>query len=321
MTEILMSILKNAIDSIALGIEDYNSSDSRRLISCTRNLFAGILLLFKHKLAELSPVDSDEALIKQRVLPVNSSSSGVIWVGKGKKTVDVQQIRERFHSLNISVDWDRVEKINKYRNEIEHYHSPLSHSSIRALIADSFLLIRDFLRIHLDKDPLDLLGSDTWDVLTSVAEVYDTEKKECIRHMESIDWKYSSLMDALIDYRCDACGSGLVDVECDPVDRWSAKFNCRSCGEKWDFEKLAELSINEYFGAENYLSVKDGGDPATIDCPECGLNTYVLEKNVCVICEVSVETECQKCHMAIPAEEIDGSGFCSWCSHMMSKDD
>lgn len=59
-----MSILQNAIDSIALGIEDYNSSDSRRLISCTRNLFAGILLLFKHKLAILSPPGSDEVLIK-----------------------------------------------------------------------------------------------------------------------------------------------------------------------------------------------------------------------------------------------------------------
>jgi len=316
-----MSILTNAIDSIVLGIEDYNSSDSRRLISCTRNLFAGILLLFKHKLAELSPPGSDEVLIKQRVLPVSSGSSGVIWVGKGQKTVDVQQIKDRFRSLNISVDWGRVEKINKYRNEIEHYHSPLSHSSIRALIADSFLLIRDFIRIYLKKDPLNLLGCDTWDVLTNVSEVYEAEKKECISHMESIDWKYSSLINALIDYRCNECGSGLIDVQHHDNDRWSVTFNCRSCGEKWDFERLAELSIKEYFGAENYASVKDGGDPATICCPECGLDTYVLDENVCVICEESVETECQMCHMAIPVEEIDGSGFCGWCSHQMSKDD
>ena len=46
-------ILKNAVDSISLGIEDYQlgigdceSSDPRRLVSCTRNLFAGIILLF-----------------------------------------------------------------------------------------------------------------------------------------------------------------------------------------------------------------------------------------------------------------------------------
>ncbi|MGL4779353.1 MAG: hypothetical protein ACRCXN_00780 [Bacteroidales bacterium] len=64
-----MSILQNAIDSIVIGIEDFDSSDKRRIISSTRNIFAGILLLFKHKLCDLSPQDSDEVLIKQVVLP------------------------------------------------------------------------------------------------------------------------------------------------------------------------------------------------------------------------------------------------------------
>ena len=50
-----VSILKNAIDSIAIGLEDYESTDERRIVSSTRNIFAGILLLFKHKLCELSP--------------------------------------------------------------------------------------------------------------------------------------------------------------------------------------------------------------------------------------------------------------------------
>lgn len=68
-----MSILKNAVDSIALGLEDYETSiaeeDERRIISCTRNIYAGILLLFKHK---LSSIDNK-----------------LIWVGKkGKRKKD-----------------------------------------------------------------------------------------------------------------------------------------------------------------------------------------------------------------------------------------
>ena len=49
-----MTILQNAIDSIALGIEDYEEAvhDSRRLISCTRNIFAGILFTFKGFVAQ-----------------------------------------------------------------------------------------------------------------------------------------------------------------------------------------------------------------------------------------------------------------------------
>ncbi len=80
-----MSILNNAIDSIILGLEDYESSDHRRLISCARNMIAGILLLFKHKLAILSPEDSDEVLIKQQILPKKDSTGKLFGKVKERK--------------------------------------------------------------------------------------------------------------------------------------------------------------------------------------------------------------------------------------------
>ncbi|MCQ9186770.1 hypothetical protein KMT30_48580, partial [Streptomyces sp. IBSBF 2953] len=51
----LGKILQNAIFSIQLGIEDYAIStapggDTTRAISSSRNLFAGVILLFKYKL-------------------------------------------------------------------------------------------------------------------------------------------------------------------------------------------------------------------------------------------------------------------------------
>ena len=42
------SILANAVSSIQLGIEDYKSSDARRMLSAVRNITAGILLLAKN---------------------------------------------------------------------------------------------------------------------------------------------------------------------------------------------------------------------------------------------------------------------------------
>ena len=145
-----MSILKNAVDSIALGLEDYETSetDNRRIISCTRNIYAGILLLFKHKLSSLSDSDTDEALIKERVNPkiVNNK---VLWVGKGKKTVDYQSIKDRFDSLGIQVEWRRIDKINNYRNNVEHYFSTLTHEAIQGLISDSFIIIRNFISEQL----------------------------------------------------------------------------------------------------------------------------------------------------------------------------
>lgn len=315
-----MSILNNAVDSLALGIEDYNSSDHRRLLSCTRNICSGILLLFKHKLAELSPPGSDEVLIKQKVGPSLDPTGALQWKGSGKKTVDVQQIKERFDGLNITVDWERIERITKYRNNIEHYHETLSQDAVRELIASSFIVIRDFVRNHLAQDPLDLLGPATWEALTKVAEVYNKEKEECEAHIATVDWKYPELKAALMEWNCSECGSGLIDV-LHGINRSDTQFKCSSCGSEWDFEDGAEIAIKQYHANENYRSVKDGGEPVTITCPNCDRETYALDVNVCIICEESAERTCQRCSMTIPASEIDGEGYCSWCVHMMSKDD
>jgi len=316
-----MSIYKNAIDSIVLGIEDYNSADPRRLISATRNLVSGILLLIKHKLVTLSPAGSDEVLIKQRVLPESDGKGGVVWKGEGHKTVDVQQIQERCRSLGITVDWKRVDKIVRHRNEIEHYYPSLTQAALRTLIADSFIIIRDFLRVQLGEDPLTELGTPTWTTLTSVADVYDKEKQDCERNVESIDWTYQQVQDALNEWQCPQCGSGLIDVVNPGANKWAARFQCRVCGREFDFETAAAKAIESFFADQNYRSIKDGGEEATILCPNCGHETYDLEEDCCLICEESVERKCQRCGGTIPASEIDGSGYCGWCNHMMSKND
>jgi hypothetical protein len=114
------TILKNAVTSIQLGIEDYLSADERRSLSAVRNLTAGLLLLFKEKLRRLSPADSGEALIKKVLRPTMGADGSLRMQGHGKKTVDVQEIKERFQSLGVNVDFKRVDRIIDLRNEIEH---------------------------------------------------------------------------------------------------------------------------------------------------------------------------------------------------------
>lgn len=316
-----MSLLDNARGSIIVGLEDYGSSDTSRLTSCTRNLCAGILLLFKEKLSRLSPADSQEVLIKYRVKPTLDSMGALVWVGDGKKTLDVQQIQDRFLSLGISVQWGRVEKINKFRNDIEHYYSNSSKDSVQSLLANSFIVIRDFITEHLDLDPKEFLGHEAWNVLLTVAEVHEKEKAECYRMIASVEWGSDSLTDALSNHACDGCGSDLITLQEVESQREDNIFLCRSCGKTWDFETIAQESMRSFFYFANHVSYRDGGSLITIDCPECGLDTYVIAEKVCVVCGASVEHVCQRCCSEIEPEEIDGSGYCSWCSHMASKDD
>jgi hypothetical protein len=186
------TILTNAVQSIQIGIEDYQSTDPRRVLSATRNITAGVLLLFKEKLRQLSPADSDEVLIKERVQP-QFDGGKVVFKGKGDKTVDVWQIKERFKSLNITADLTNLEKVIAIRNKIEHYYADESAGAVKALVASSFLIIRDFVTMELDCEPVDLLGVDTWNELLAVGEVYEKERQECKKAIEAIEWNTEAL--------------------------------------------------------------------------------------------------------------------------------
>jgi hypothetical protein len=50
-----MNLLANAIESIQVGVEDYQAATRPRLLSAVRNIHAGVVLLFKEALRRRSP--------------------------------------------------------------------------------------------------------------------------------------------------------------------------------------------------------------------------------------------------------------------------
>jgi len=80
-----MTILQNAIESIQIGVEDFQSDDDRRSVSAVRNIAAGMLLLFKEKLCELSPDYDKELLIKRDLEPVSDASGNIVFIGKERR--------------------------------------------------------------------------------------------------------------------------------------------------------------------------------------------------------------------------------------------
>ncbi|MGR5308174.1 hypothetical protein [Vibrio mediterranei] len=314
-----MSILKNAVDSIAIGLEDFESTDDRRIVSATRNIFAGILLLFKHRLCELSPDNSDEVLIKQKILPEMDATGAVNWIGKGKKTVDVQNIRERFKSLGIEVDWNRLERINKYRNDIEHYYSAMNHESVQQLVSDSFVIIRNFIAEQLYADPKELLGEEYWKVMVEINEVYEQEKAACEVSLETLNYASNTILDAFKKYQCQECGSGLIEAKEAGVDALEANFSCRSCDHSAQYEELVGNVLAEHFSADFYLAHTDGNDVPMIDCPSCYQGDYLIEEGVCSMCDFTAAASCMRCGGNIPPEEISESDICGYCSYMAEK--
>jgi hypothetical protein len=316
-----MDLLTNALDSICLGIEDYRANTPARLLSSVRNIHAGILLLYKESLRRLSPPNSSDALIKAKIIPVRDKAGVITFVGKGKKTVDVQQIRERFEDLGIKTDWTRLDRITEARNDLEHYFAQLTQNALQGLITDSFLIIRNFVSHELKDDPRALLGEDAWQVMLGVAEVFEAERKRCEEALAKISWESETLQEGLALLNCQNCGSQLLRPDRDSGSFQDARLICSACGAEETFESFIPRAIGEALDSEAYLAAKDGGDTPYVDCPECGANAYVVEENRCASCGESIETTCIRCGGRIPPEELDCSPMCGWCAHMSSKDD
>ncbi|MGB7520568.1 MAG: Clp protease N-terminal domain-containing protein, partial [Spirulinaceae cyanobacterium] len=305
-----MSLLNNAIESIQVGVEDYLNGDKKRYLSAVRNICAGILLLYKEKLYRLSPSHDKEVLIKKDIRPVyDDDTKNITFIGKGKKTVDVYEIKERFKSLDIEVDWKKFEELNKLRNNIEHYYTDKSPEAIREVIVTSFLLIRDFISESLKEEPINVLGKECWQALLDTTNVYQTEEKACRQTFEKCGFDPQVLEQILEKARCPFCHSRLIKAQ--------NKHNT--------FHSLICCSCNGPLEIENPINVLGK------DCWQASLNTpnvYQTEEKTCrqtfekcgfdpqVLEQILEKMECSFCgsHLIKAEDEYDAFNSLICCS-------
>ena len=96
------------------------------------------------------------------------------------------------------------------------------------------------------------------------------------------------------------------------------------CGQESSAEQAIEAALETHFETEIYIAGIDGSSQPVQVCPECGLKAYVLmgEEFGCVWC-ASVLEECLRCNIGLTPENVspDYHSLCSYCAHVMSKDD
>lgn len=292
-----MSLLQNAIDSIQVGVEDYQMGDDRRYLSAVRNICAGILLLYKEKLKRLSPSHDKEVLIKQSIKPICDERGNVLFIGDGEKTVDVQTIEKRFKSLKIEYNWSRFREINKLRNNIEHYYTDKSSGAVREVIVTSFLLIRDFISEYLEEEPYSVLGEDCWQILLETEDVYQAEKKTCNQSFEAYGFESQISEHILENIRCPFCHSSLIKVQ--GQSDISPSLVCCSCNE--------DLQINDVIEEEkiSYKDIESEGSFAS--CNDTQSTNSVVKLGDKWIC-----FSCQAIHKDV--------GHCEYCNEFIAGD-
>jgi len=314
-----MELLDNAIESIQVGVEDYQSGTRSRLLSAVRNIHAGILLLYKEALRRMSPAESNDALMMARIVPSKDPNGKVVFIGEGKKTADTQQIKDRFDTLGIKTDWKRFDRINETRNEVEHLYPRLDQKGLEGLISNSFLLVRDFIATELHDEPLKLLGEETWQAMLEVAEVYQKEKEESRKLMTEANWRFPSIRAGVLDLTCPSCSGDLLK----PVENSGREIvlQCILCGEEQSPEFYVPKALASALSGEAYIAMSDGGVPPVVQCPECSEDAFLTKEWQCTLCGAAPDPWCAMCGNRIPVEELNPSRVCGYCYHIAKKGD
>lgn len=213
---------ENALTSIRLGIEDFQRTqqtqekggDEARALSAVRNLFAGILLLFKYKITvSVDDPEDAPALIfnSPEVMPQADGNGGIEWkpVGKFKRTtIDVATIKKRFEGFDIEVDWSAIDKMQECRNHLEHLHPANTLGEVAGFVADLFPVLREFIHSQLNEQPADLL-STAWPVMLAHHEFFTNTMTTC--RAEWDDAGVPEQMQPWLDHcQCEKCGSRLL---------------------------------------------------------------------------------------------------------------
>ncbi len=314
-------LFENAVQSIQLGVEDYQANDAKRALSAVRNFYAGVLLLGKEVLVRAAPNASPQDVIGARYKPVPDGSGGVSFEPASHQTIDFSTIGQRFKDFDLPINQAALDDLNRVRNEVEHHYTQKPHAAVREAIAKAMPVVADLFRL-IEEAPHEAL-CDTWQVMLDVRAVYETELAACRATFDNVAWQDG--IPPELQFNCPACHSDLV-AQRDPSNTSHETMDCRCrlCGHEFSAEEAHARALEAYFESESYVAVTDGGDQPVHDCPECGLSTYLLtqEHVGCVWCGF-VLGECARCMIGLTPENVspDNHGLCGYCDNLMSKDD
>lgn len=327
---------ENALTSIRLGIEDFQRSlltpekngDPARALSAIRNLFAGVLLLFKYKIATSVDDPDDAATLifnPPEVLPQADGNGGVEWqpVGKFKRTtIDVPTIKKRFESFHIEMDWVTIEKLQDCRNHLEHLHPANTLGEVSDFVAELFPILRDFVQSQMGEQPADLLGG-AWPIMLGHHTFFMDTRAECVTAWNEAD--VPELMQHWLEQcQCEECGSSLIRPRAEHVDEAMSverhddqfKYVCVGCGHS---DLIAPLMLKNLNEAYDY-DPRDGGEPGIESCNSCQRDTFVINDQRCLWCGAQLDyLECIVCEEPLGQGDQYNSGLCGYHSHVHEK--
>lgn len=329
--KIIKGLRENAKLSIELGVEDYlnGEKDPRRYVTAVRNLFCGLLLLYKSHLAHVSK--DQGCFIVRGELDWEVVDGKIVErpLDPNKKTLDVIGIEKAFKKLGVSIDYDAVERVKRYRNQTEHlFDSKATDMSVvMPCVIDCLKLVRDFMTSVMRMHPETFFDEKVLNVLVDNEGVVAKEREERMGLLDALSWPHSIARSLFARATCPHCHSEMLfpAAENAKSDVTEVVFTCRCCSEQVTYETLMQYVTDDIWegSVSSSLSsvssdLSNGIDVSLWECPECSSMSFDTEHNVCLIC--GHKGVCDRCAGEITDEDMPGyteTRLCNYCNHMM----
>ena len=329
--KIIKGLRSNAKLSIELGVEDYlwGVGDSRRYVTAVRNLFCGLLLLYKSYLAQVSKDqgcfivrgDLDWEVVDGKIVerPLDPD----------KKTLDVRGIENAFGKLGVVIDRKAVERVQRYRNQTEHLFDPKAtdESVVMPCVVDCLKLVRDFMTSIMRIHPETFFDEKVLKVLVDNEGVVAKEREERKELLDGLSWPHTIARSLFGRATCPHCHSEMLfpSIENAKGDATEAVFTCRCCSEQVTYETLMQYVTDDIWegSVSSSLSsgssdLSEGNDVSLWECPECSSMSFDTLHNVCLVC--GHKGVCDRCAAEITDEDMPGyteKHLCNYCGHIM----
>nr|WP_315448574.1 hypothetical protein [uncultured Pseudomonas sp.] len=314
-------LVSNAVNSISLGIEDFNlsraeSGNSLRALSAARNFYSGLLLLFKFRIAITThDVEKSEGLVYEadKILPFVNENGDIEWrpVGLKKTTIDYAAIKSRFESLGIKTDWNAVKSLQECRNDLEHFSSSHSMADIGRFVANLFPLLHRFIADELKWAPAELLGS-AWASMIEFHEFYSATQERAKFQWESVGLPIAA-SSLLQECRCSECNSRLLapnraDIEFKvPIDTSDFRYECVECHNSESLSELLEAELSLIQDPDPFVEESN-----IVECDSCFFVLFSLIDECCHWCGYTRKVpRCEHCCSYL--SELEAHHGCTIC--------
>ncbi len=312
----MATILENAADSIALGIEDIQTDDPKRALSAIRNFHAGVVLLGKACLLSKAETADPAIVLAARHKLVPDGHGNVRIEARGHATIDVGDLKQRFEDFGFTwVNGDAKTAftlLRRIRNAVEHFSHSHSQEEIKKAVGACYPIVAEFFDL-LGKNPADHLGA-SWTFMAEQEQLYRKLVEECLASLSALPWANYLATDE--PAACTTCGLSLLK-QSDPKNADPEMIDplCHGCGATYGTEEFVGLLIGHAFYADAYLAVTQGGEDAWVECPRCGCETFVLavEEPTCFLCSYNPKEECQVCGRRLTPDVEDDGNLCQDC--------